>query len=185
MVERIVFGNLVPPVGHHRNSLYIGSGKRQHCCSSQENSDTLGPSKYRYYVLHLSKEFFLKNVSNLEVAKIYRFYLLYAYFNVWKKVGNYCCMLDNRVLLLLPKFFQTLKLGNIREKQSVLITSILLTFLENGSSERWRIWYLYFETPKTWGFSSEEHQYHLFTEPRFRALQSHTLGTADQNCKGD
>jgi len=43
---------LVPPVGHC-NSLYLGSGKRQHWCYFQEDPDTLGPLKYRYHVLHI------------------------------------------------------------------------------------------------------------------------------------
>ena len=53
-----------------------------------------------------------------------------------KKVGNYCCMQDNTVLLMLPTFSQTLKLGYIRENQSVLTTSRSLTVLENDSFER-------------------------------------------------
>ena len=69
MVERFVFGDLVPPVGHCK-SLYLGSGKRQDWCYSQEDPDTLGPSKYKYYVLHLSKESFPENVSGLEVSKL-------------------------------------------------------------------------------------------------------------------
>ena len=50
------------------------------------------------YVLHLSKEPFSKNVSDLEVVKTARISLLYADFNVWKKVGNYCCVQDDTVL---------------------------------------------------------------------------------------
>ena len=128
-------GAFVPPVGHC-NSLYLGSGKRQHWCSSQEDPDTLGSSKYKYYVLHLSKEPFPKNVCDLEVVKTAKISLLYADFNVWKKVGNYCCVQDDTVLLLLPTFFQTLKSGYMRDKQSVLTTSRSLTFLGNGSLER-------------------------------------------------
>ena len=75
---------LVPPVGHC-NSLCLGSGKRQHWCSSQEDPDTLASLKYKYYVLHLSKEPFHKNVSDLGVVKTARISLLYADFNVWKK----------------------------------------------------------------------------------------------------
>ena len=67
-------------------------------CPSKEDPDTLGSSKYKYYVLHLSKEPFPKNVSDLEVVKTARISLLYADFNVWKKVGNYCCMQDATVL---------------------------------------------------------------------------------------
>ena len=78
---------LVPPVGHC-NSLYLGSGKRRHWCFSQEDPDTSGSSKYEYYVLHLSKKQFPKNVSDLEVVKTARFSLVYPDFNVWKKVGN-------------------------------------------------------------------------------------------------
>merc|ERR1711954_429946 len=100
---------LVPPVGHC-NSLYLSSGKRQHWCSSQEDPDTLGSSKYKYYVLHLLKEPFPKKVSDLEVVKTARISLLYADFNVWKKVGNYCCVQDDPVLLLLPTFFPDIKI---------------------------------------------------------------------------
>ena len=99
---------LVPPVGHC-NSLYLGSEKGQHWCSSQEDPDTLGSSKYKYYVLHLSKESFPINISDLEVIKPEGFSLMFPDFNVWKKVGHYCCVSDNTVLLLLPTFFQTLK----------------------------------------------------------------------------
>ena len=94
-----MFGDLVPPVGHCK-SLYLGSGKRQHWCSSQEDPDTLGPSKYKYYVLHLSKESFPINISDLEVIKPEGFSLMFPDFNVWKKVGNYCCVPNNTVLLL-------------------------------------------------------------------------------------
>ena len=47
---------------------------------------TLGSSNYKYYVLHLSKEPFPKNVTDLEVVKTARSSLLHADFNVWKKV---------------------------------------------------------------------------------------------------
>ena len=126
---------LVPPVGHC-NSLYLGSGKRQHWGSSQEDPDTLESSKYKYYVLHLSKELFHKTVSALKVVQTDCFSLMCLKFNVWKKVGNYCFMQDNTVLQLFPTFFQTLKLGYIREKQSVLTISSSLTFLGNGCFER-------------------------------------------------
>ena len=68
MVERFVFGDLVPPVGHCKG-LYLGSGKRQHWCSSQEDPDIFWPSKYRYYVFHLAKELFPKNEIDLEDVK--------------------------------------------------------------------------------------------------------------------
>ena len=41
---------LVPPVGHC-NTLYVGSVKAHHWCSSQEDPNTLGSSKYKHYVL--------------------------------------------------------------------------------------------------------------------------------------
>ena len=119
-------------------ALYMGSVKRWHWCSSEEDPYVFGFSKCKYYVLHLSKEPFPKNVSDLEVVKTARISLLYADFNVWKKVGNYCCVQDDTVLLLLPTFFQTLKSGHMREKQSVLTTSRSLTVLGNDSLERWR-----------------------------------------------
>ena len=56
---------LVPPVGHC-NSLYVGSGKGHHWCSFQEDPDTLGSSKYKYYVLQLLNEQFPKTKDDLE-----------------------------------------------------------------------------------------------------------------------
>ena len=76
----------------------MGSGKRHRWCSSQEDPDTLGSSKYKYYVLQPSKELFPKNISDVEVVKTARISLLSADFNVWKKVGNYCCVQDDTVL---------------------------------------------------------------------------------------
>ena len=75
---------LVPPVGHC-NTLYVGSVKGHHRCSSQEDPPTLGSSKYKYYGLHLSYELFPKNLSDLEGVKNEPFHLLYPEFNVWKK----------------------------------------------------------------------------------------------------
>ena len=126
---------LVPPVGHC-NSLYLGSGKIRNWCSSQEDPDTLESSKYKYYVPHLSKELFPKTISALKVVKTDCFSLMCLDFNVWKKVGNYCCMQDYTVLLLLPTFLQTLKSGYMRENQSILTTSRSLTVLGNDSFER-------------------------------------------------
>ena len=98
-------------------ALYMGSVKRWHWGSTQEDPDTLGSSKYKCYVLHLSNEPFPENVSDLEGVKNHCFPLMYPDFNVWKKVGNRCFT----VLLVLsctplkfPTFFQTLKSGNIR-----------------------------------------------------------------------
>ena len=68
--------------------LYLGSGKRQHWCSSEEDPDALGASKYNYYALHLSKEPFPINIRDLEVIKPEGFSLMFPDFNVWKKVGN-------------------------------------------------------------------------------------------------
>ena len=85
----------------------MGSEKGHYWCSSQEDPDTLGVSKYRFYVLHLSNESFPKNVSDLEGVKNELFPLMYPDFNVWKKVGNYSAVQDNTVLQLLPTFFQT------------------------------------------------------------------------------
>ena len=126
---------LVPPVGHC-NTLYVGSVKGCHRCSSQEDPHTLGSSKYKYYVLHLSNEPFPKNVSDLEGVKNEPFPLLYPDFNVWKKVGNYSVVQDPSVLQLLPTFFQTLESGNIGGNSSFLAPSKSLTFLGNGSFER-------------------------------------------------
>ena len=80
-VGEICVWRLVPPVGHC-NSLYLGSGKRQNWWFSQEDLDTLGPSKYRYYVFHLSNEPFLKNVSDLEVVDIHLLLFMFPDFNV-------------------------------------------------------------------------------------------------------
>ena len=85
----ICIWRLVPPVGHC-NTLYVGSVKGHHRCSSQEDPNTLGSSKYKYYVLHLSNELFPRNVSDLEGVKNELFPLMYPDFNVWKKVGNSC-----------------------------------------------------------------------------------------------
>ena len=71
-----------------RKALYLGSVKRWHWCSSEKDPPSLGSSKYKYYVLHLSKEPFPKNISDLEVVKTDSFSLMYPDFNVWKKVGN-------------------------------------------------------------------------------------------------
>ena len=99
----ICIWRLVPPVGHC-NTLYVGSVKGCHRCSSQEDPHTLGSSKYKYYVLHLSNEPFPKNVSDLEVVKNELFPLLYPDFNAWKKVGSYSAVQDNTVMQLLPTF---------------------------------------------------------------------------------
>ena len=69
-------------------ALYLGSVKRWHWCSSEKDPPGLGTSKYKYYVLHLSKEPFPKTVSDWEVVKTDCFSLMYPDFNVWKKVGN-------------------------------------------------------------------------------------------------
>ena len=90
----------------------------------------------KYYILHLSKEVFPRNIGDLEVVKNYLFPLMFPDLNVWKKVGIYKGVQDNAVLQLLPTFFQTLKSGYMREKQSVLTTSQSLIFLGNGSFER-------------------------------------------------
>ena len=58
---------LVPPVGHC-NSLYVGSGKGHHWCSSQEDPDTLGSPKYKYYVPHLLNEVFPKIIGDSDVV---------------------------------------------------------------------------------------------------------------------
>ena len=65
---------------------------------SEKDPPGLGSLKYKYYVLHLSKEPFRKNVSDLEVVKTAMISLLYADFNVWKKVGNYSVLQDPTVL---------------------------------------------------------------------------------------
>ena len=80
---------LVPPVGHY-NGVYVGSGKGHHWRFSQEDPDTLGSSKYKYYVPHLLNEPFPKIIGDFEVVKNYLFPLMYPGFNVWKKVGNSC-----------------------------------------------------------------------------------------------
>ena len=92
----------------------MGSEKGHYWCSSQEDPYTLGVSKYKFYVLHLSNESFPKNVINPEVVKTDLFSLMFPDFNVCKKVGNNCCMQEKTVLQLLPTFFQTLKSGYIR-----------------------------------------------------------------------
>ena len=61
MVERFVFG--------HCNTLFLSSGKGHHWCSSQEDLDTFGSSKYKYYVPHLLHELFPKSEGH-------RFYIL-------------------------------------------------------------------------------------------------------------
>ena len=83
----------------------MGSVKGHHRCSSQEDPDTLGSSKYKYYVLYLSNELFPRNICDLEGVKNEPFSLLYPDFNVWKKVSNYSVVQDNTVLQLLPTFF--------------------------------------------------------------------------------
>ena len=80
----------------------MGSVKGHHRCSSQEDPDTLGSSKYKYYVLYLSNELFPKNVCYLEGVKNEPFPLFYPDFNVWKKLGNYSAVQDNTVLQMLP-----------------------------------------------------------------------------------
>jgi len=128
----ICIWRLVPPVGHC-NTLYVGSVKGHHRCSSQEDPNTLGSSKYKYYVLHLSNEPFPRNVGDLEVVKNELFHLLYPDFNVWKKVGSYSAVQDNTVMQLLPTFFQTLKPGYIGENHSFLTPSKSLTLLGSDS----------------------------------------------------
>ena len=46
----------------------------------------------------------------------------------------------------------------------------------------WKVKDLEYIFKLSWS-SWEEPQCHIFKEPRYRALQSHTLGTADQRCK--
>ena len=128
----ICIWRLVPPVGHC-NTLYVGSVNWCHRCSSQEDPHTLGSSKYKYYVLHLSNEPFPKNVSDLEVVKNELFPLLYPDFNAWKKVGSYSAVQDNTVMQLLPTFFQTLNSGYMGENQLFLTPSKSLTLLGNDS----------------------------------------------------
>ena len=111
----------------------MGSVKGHHRCSSQEDPNTLGSSKYKYYVLHLSNELFPKNVSDLEVVKNELFPLLYPDFNAWKKVGSYSAVQDNTVMQLLPTFFQTLNSGYMGENQLFLTPSKSLTLLGNDS----------------------------------------------------
>ena len=82
----------------HCNTFQVGSVKARHWCSSQEDPNTLGSSKYKYYVLHLSNELFPKNGIDLEGIKNELFPLMYPDFNVWKKVGNYFCVQDDAVL---------------------------------------------------------------------------------------
>ena len=106
----ICIWRLVLPVGHC-NSLYVGSGTGHHWCSSQEDSDTLGFSKYKCYFSHLLNKLFPKIIGDLEVVKNYLFPPMFPDFNVWKKVGNYSAVQDHTALHLLPTFFQTLKSG--------------------------------------------------------------------------
>ena len=82
----------------------MGSVKGCHRCSSQEDPHTLGSSKYKYYVLHLSNEPFPKNVSDLKVVKNELFPLLYPDLYVLKKVGNYSVVQDNTELHLFPTY---------------------------------------------------------------------------------
>ena len=77
-----MFGDLVPPVGHCKG-LYLGSGNRQHWCSSQEDPDILGSSRYKYSVLYLSSKSFPKNVSDLVKTDLFSF--MCPDLNVWKK----------------------------------------------------------------------------------------------------
>ena len=105
-------------------------------CSSREDPDTLGSSKYKYYVPHHLNKLFPKIVGDLEVVKCQLFPPLYPDFNGWKKVGNNMALQDNTVLQLLPTFFQTLNSEYIRGNQSVLTPSKSLTFLGNDLFER-------------------------------------------------
>ena len=79
----------------------MGSVKEHNWYSSQEDPNTLGSSKYKYYVLHLSNELFPRDASDLEGAKNELFPPMYPDFNVWKKVGNYSAVQDNTLLQLI------------------------------------------------------------------------------------
>ena len=84
--------------------------------SSQENTNTMGSSKNKNCVLHLSEEPCTKKNNDLEGVKKDWF----PHFNAWKKVRNGSDEQDNTVLLLcpchtqwFPIFRQTLQPGYI------------------------------------------------------------------------
>ena len=76
----------------------MGSVKGHHWCSSQEDPNTLGSSKYKYYVPHLLNELFPKIIADSEGVKNQLFPPMFPDFNVWKKVGNYSAVQDYTVL---------------------------------------------------------------------------------------
>ena len=60
---------------------------------------------------------------------------------------------------------------------SVFTASRSMTFLGNGSFERWRTWELYIEGPNVSGYSWEDHQSCLFQESRNKLLRWPSGGT--------
>ena len=66
----------------------MGSVKRRHWCSSQEDPDGLGSSKYKCCVFHLSNEPFPKDVSDLEGIKNDVFLPMYPDFDGGKNLGS-------------------------------------------------------------------------------------------------
>ena len=110
----------------HCNTFQVGSVKARHWCSSQEDPNTLGSSKYKYYVLHLRNEPFPRNVSDLEVVKNEPFPLLYPDFDAWKKVGGYSVVQDNTVMQLLPTFFPDIEIM-IHWRKPVILDTFQIT----------------------------------------------------------
>ena len=58
-----------------------------HWCSSQEDLNNLGASKYEYYVLNLSNEPCPKIICDLEVID-FQFPLMFSDFNAMKREGQ-------------------------------------------------------------------------------------------------
>ena len=123
----ICIWRLVPPVGHC-SSLYLGSGKRHHWFSSHENTDTMGSSKYKCYVRHLSNEPFPEKIHDLEGVKNDCFPLMYPDFNVWKKVGNRCFTCIILHCTVVSYFFPDVEI-RLHQREKVILYTFQITDL--------------------------------------------------------
>ena len=73
----------------------MGSVKRRHWCSSQEDPEGLGSSKYKCWVPHLSNESFLKDFGDVEGVENDVFLPMYLDLDGGKNLGScyaaLCC----------------------------------------------------------------------------------------------
>ena len=131
-----------------------------------ETSFTLGSSKYKSCVPHLSKNPCPEYVGDKEDVKNDRFLLMYPDILCGKKRGNRCVTIKPWTALMFPTFFLQKKSGDIRGNLLYLTHSQSPTCSVHDMANLKK--HLYFEDPKEWGSFWEEHQWHIFSEPRYK-----------------